>query len=432
MHAASVGLTALALSLSSGLAQASEQAEAKGFIEGSSLRLLTRNFYFNRDFRDAAAGDQSYREEWAQGVMAFYQSGFTQGALGLGVDAHGLLGLKLDSGRGRSGADLLPVDGDGRPEDSYASAGGVLKARLSSTELRYGDMRTELPVFATGDSRLLPETATGVLLTSQEVEGLRLDAGHFTAYKLRDSSNHDDELYLNYGEGKVGKAIDFVGGTYAISPQLNASLYAADFAETWRQYYGNLLYVLPLSDSQALDFDFNLYRTRDTGKALQGEIDNTTYSLAVGYAFGAHKLTAAYQKVDGDTPFDYVGGDSIFLANSVNYSDFNGAHERSWQLRYDLDLAGYGVPRLKFSARYIKGDDIDGSQADPLGGYAGLQGQGGEHWERNLDLRYVVQSGAAKDLSLRLRHATHRANAAQGEGDVDELRLIVEYPFDIL
>lgn len=432
MHFALSGVTVMALGLSSMLAAASEQAESSGFVEGSSLRLLNRNFYFNRDFRDAEPGEQSYREEWAHGLMAFYQSGFTQGTLGVGVDAHGLLGLKLDSGRGRSGADLLPVDSDGRPEDSYSSAGAAVKVRFSNTELRYGDMRTEIPVFATGDSRLLPETATGVLLTSREVQDLELNAGHFTAYKLRDSSNHDEDLYLNYGENTLGRSIDFIGGAYAFSQRLNASLYAADFEDTWRQYYGNVLYVLPLSDTQALDFDFNLYRTQDTGKALQGDIDNTTYSFSVGYAFGAHKLTAAYQKVHGDTPFDYVGGDSIFLANSVNFSDFNGANERSVQLRYDLDMASYGVPGLNFSVRYVKGDDIDGSKADPQGGYAGLQGDGGRHWERNLDLRYIVQDGAAKDLSLRLRHATHRANQAQGEADVDEVRLIVEYPLEIL
>ena len=431
MHFALPGITLMTLSLSSMLAVASEQAESSGFVEGSSLRLLNRNFYFNRDFRDAEAGEQSYREEWAHGLMAFYQSGFTQGTLGFGIDAHGLLGLKLDSGRGRSGADLLPVDGDGRPEDSYSSAGAAVKVRLSNTELRYGEMRTEIPVFATGDSRLLPETATGVLLTSREVQGLELNAGHFTAYKLRDSSNHDQDLYLNYGENALGRSIDFIGGAYTFSEGFNASLYAADFDDTWRQYYGNVLYALPLSDTQALDFDFNLYRTQDTGKALQGDIDNTTYSFSVGYSYGAHKLTAAYQKVHGDTPFDYVGGDSIFLANSVNFSDFNGANERSVQLRYDLDMASYGIPGLNFSVRYVKGDDIDGSKADPQGGYAGLQGDGGRHWERNLDLRYVVQSGAAKDLSLRLRHATHRANQAQGEADVDEVRLIAEYPLQI-
>lgn len=111
----------------------------------------------------------------------------------------------------------------------------------------------------------------------------------------------------------------------------------------------------------------------------------------------------------GDEPFDYIGfggngsgagGDSIFLANSVQYSDFNGPGEKSWQARYDLNLASYG--------------------------------EDGKHHETNLEAKYVVQSGPAKDLSFRIRQAWHRANADQGEGDQNEFRLIVDYPLSIL
>lgn len=432
MHLSKLSFTALALAISSFQAAASAQSDSKGFIDDSSLNLLNRNFYFSRDFRDADPSDQNYREEWAHGVMAFYESGFTQGTFGFGVDAHGFLGLKLDSGRGRSGTDLLPVDSDDRAEDDYSSAGGAVKLRVSNTQLKYGEMLTDAPVFAISDGRLLPETAIGFLVTSEEFENLSIQAGHFTAYKFRDSSNHDDELLLKYGEGKVGKRIDFIGGSYVLADNISATFYASEFDDTWRQYYGNLNYVLPINDEQALNFDFNIYRSKDYGDALQGEINNTTFSVAVAYSIGAHMLTFAYQDVDGDTPFDYVGGDSIFLANAVSYSDFNGANERSYQIRYDLDMKAFGVPGLKFAVRYVRGDDIDGTKADPLGGYAGLQGDGGKHWERNFDVKYTVQSGPAKDLALRLRQATHRANEAQGEGDVDEVRLIVEYPLEIL
>ena len=65
---------------------------AEGFIEGSTLSLIAMAL-------------------WA-GLMAFFESGYTQGSVGIGVDAFAMLGLKLDSGSGRSGAggtvDLLP------------------------------------------------------------------------------------------------------------------------------------------------------------------------------------------------------------------------------------------------------------------------------------------------------------------------------------
>ncbi len=64
--------------------------------------------------------------------------------------------------------------------------------------------------------------------------------------------------------------------------------------------------------------------------------------------------------------------------------------------------------------------------------YAGLYGADGEHHETNLEAKYVVQNGPAKDLSFRARQAWHRANADEGEGDVNEFRLIVDYPISIL
>ncbi len=143
----------------------------------------------------------------------------------------------------------------------------------------------------------------------------------------------------------------------------------------------------------------------------------------------------------GDEPFDYIGfgenrsgggGDSIFLANSVQYSDFNGPGEKSWQARYDLNMASYGVPGLTFMVRYINGKDIDGTKVDSSSSYAGLYGEDGKHHETNLEAKYVVQAGPAKDLSFRIRQAWHRAKADEGEGDQNEFRLIVDYPLSIL
>ena len=76
--------------------------------------------------------------------------------------------------------------------------------------------------------------------------------------------------------------------------------------------------------------------------------------------------------------------------------------------------------------RYVRGSKIAS---------AGNRHQG-KNWERDIDVRYVVQSGAAKDLSLHLRNATYRANgavhAATDNRDVNEVRFIAEYPLSIL
>ncbi|PMY60189.1 MULTISPECIES: OprD family porin [Pseudomonas] len=409
--------------------------DTPGFLEGASLEVLSRNFYLNNDYRSPTPAGKSYKQEWAQGFIASFASGFTPGALGVGVDAHGFLGLKLDGGKGHSGTGLLPLDHDGRSEGSYSSAGGALKFKASRTTLALGEMSVATPVFDTADKRLQPEYASGLLLSSRELEGLDLQAGHFNAFKNQDASTAKGD-FSGYGATTRHASIDFIGADLFAGQALGGALYASELSDTWRQYYANLHASLG-----QWFLDGNLYRTRDQGQAAAGAIDTTAYSLSGKYRIDAQAFTLAYQKVHGDTPFDFVGGDSIYLANSIKYADFNGPGERSWQARYDLDLGALGIPGLSFMARYVSGRGIDGSHA-PQGGaynpfdsasgtYMPQQGRGGRHWERDLDLHYIVQSGPAKDLSLQLSHVSHRANAAQAGDDIDRLYLVIQYPLKL-
>lgn len=429
---------ALPLAITSCLGQVAHAAPDNGFVEDSSLTLTHRNFYFYRNNLNNPGG-QNYREEWAHGLMLDYRSGYTQGTVGFGVDAYAQLGLKLDSGRGRTGTGLLPVGSDGRAEDEYSEAGGALKARISKTELKYGNLTPLNPVFGTGSARLFTTYANGFQLTSNELKGLKLDAGHFTSGNDSASTNDDGALKALYA-GVETRSVDYLGGSYALSDQLSVSLYGSQFADIWRQHYANANYSYALSGNQSLNLDFNLYRTNDYGQRLAGKIDNTTWSLAAAYKVGAHRLTLAYQRVDGDEPFDYLGfdqqpGTSVFLANSVQILDFNAPNERSWQLRYDLDMAPFGVPGLSFMSRYVSGDHIDDSHYDggPNGAY-GRYGSDGKRWERDLEARYVVQEGKAKDLSIRVRQASVRSTAQVARADTtdnNEVRVIVEYPLNI-
>jgi imipenem/basic amino acid-specific outer membrane pore len=49
-----------------------------------------------------------------------------------------------------------------------------------------------------------------------------------------------------------------------------------------------------------------------------------------------------------------------------------------------------------------------------------------------VEAKYVIQSGPAKNLSLRVRDAIVASNADQRDGDLNELRVIVDYPFTLL
>ena len=419
------------------MAVASQQSESNGFIEDSKLDLHARTLYFNRDFRDRPATPygNGYREEAGLGLKAIYESGFTQGTVGFGVDAFAMGGLRLDGGRGRNGNNQFPTRDNGKPETSFGQTGAAVKARLSNTTLKYGDQFVDLPVFSMDDARLLPESATGFLVTSEEIDGLVVHAGHFTALSALDQTHRDS------ANGGWLRSIDLVGARYNFTDDLSAAYYYSDadlghkgYRLKAKKQYLNVNYVHPIADDQSVTVDFNAYSTRlqDKDRAL-GFNDsgsriskNNVRSLAVAYNLGAHTFTVGGQKVEGNSNtgyfYGYDGGGSVYILNDVQFNDFSQKGEKSYQARYDLDFAQYGVPGLSFMTRYVRGSNI----ADASGRHKG------KNWERDTDVAYVVQSGFAKDLSMRVRNATYRANDAAGNPDVNEVRFIVEYPLSIL
>lgn len=418
------------------------QSQSAGFIEDSSWSVLNRSVFDQRDYRHGGrngSGRNAYKprsersglaQEWGYGLMGTYQSGFTRGTVGFGVDAHAYLGVKLDSGGGRVGkARLLSVDNDGHPKDDYGRAGAALKVRVSGTVLTWGEQRVKTPVFSSSDSRLLPETATGFFLSSNEIDTLKLVAGHFNENADRNASSHDQGFVVNYSNGKQGDAFDLAGAVWNPRNDFSAGLYTSRYEDSWNQHYLGSTFTRALDERSSLSLDLNLYRTTDTGKALSGRIDNTTWSLMSRYTRGPHGFGLGWQQVDGNTPFDYVSRGAIYISNAVQMSDFNAPNEKSWQARYDLDMGAFGVPGLNLTALYVRGFAIDGTHVDPRGGYAYLgYGQGGKHWERDLEARYVVQGGRAKGTTFSIRHNAHRGNMAQAELDGDQIRLAVEYP----
>ena len=412
-------MIALAVSAStSQFAMASSQEESKGFFEDQSLNVLSRMLYMNRDFKNNASDEQSYREETGLAVRATYESGFTQGTVGFGVDALVNSMVKLDSGRGRTGNGMFGTDSEGRPEDTQSIGGGAVKFRISDTVLKYGSQYVASPVLSTDDSRLLPEIATGTLITSKEIKGLELSAGRFTAISGQNHMGHDS---IN---GTGLKSADIVGATYQFTDNFVAGVAASDVEDHYKKKYLNLNYTLPINEDQSLNFDFNGYDSQDQGQKLSGAVDNRIWSLAAAYTIGAHKFTLAHQRSTGDTGYVYGadGNGTIFLANSIQYSDFNGEDERSWQARYDLNMKTYGVPGLSFMTRYVRGDNITTGAEEAK-----------EH-ELDFETKYVMQSGPAKDLSFRVRSAFYRTNGSYNAingNDNNDFRFIVEYPLSI-
>ncbi|TEA63611.1 OprD family porin [Pseudomonas sp. CH235] len=406
------------------------QVQASGFFEDATAKIESRTVYFNRDFRDGhTSSDQgaSKREESAQGFILNLQSGYTEGTVGFGIDALGMAGFQLDSSPDRSNSGLLPSSGD-NPRGSkgqYAKMGLTAKVKVSDTVLKYGALLPDLPLLKYNDGRLLPTMFNGAMLTSKEVKNLTFMAARLDNYTARDSTD-SQEIRVHcknkrYACNTTADHFDMYGFDYKINDRLTAQYHYAELEDIYRQHFVGLLANQPLGDG-VLKADLRLLKSADSGDAKAGSIDNRALSGMLSYGISGHTFSAGWQRMNGDNSMPYLDGSNPYLVNYVQVNDFAAAQERSWQLRYDYDFKAIGINGLSFLTRYVNGDHIKVPGSD----------QEGKEWERDSELKYVIQTGTFKDVSLRLRNATYRTNYEKFARDVDETRLIVSYNFSVL
>lgn len=404
------------------------QAGEGGFIEDASATLTARNYYFSRDFSDIVGPNrQSQAEEWAQGFILNVKSGYTPGPVGFGVDAIGLLGLKLDSSPDRVNTGLLPTRESGKAADDYSRLGLAAKLRVSRTELKVGELQPNLPVLTYSDIRLLPPSYQGVSVVSNEFAGLTLQAGHLNSTSLRNEAG-DDKMLAMLGHlpqrAATSDAFNYAGGDYAFNAgRTTASAWYAQLEDIYDQRFLGLKHSQPVG-TWTLGANLGFYDSAEDGKQLLGEIDNQALFALLSARHGGHTFYVGYQAMFGDDAFPRVFANVSPLGNEVPTFEFASADERSWQLRYDYDFAAMGVPGLVAGVRYIRGDNVD-VQATNRGGAR----YEGKDWERDLDIGYTLQSGALKGLGVRVRNVTARSNY---RSDIDENRLILSYTWNLL
>jgi len=396
----------------SGLMPTFAQAE---FLKDSHAELSTKNYYFNRDYREQAS--QSKRDEWAQGFILDFESGFTEGVVGFGVDAVGMLGLKLDSSPDRSGTGLLSRDSDKRAADEYSKLGVTGKMRLGKSELRAGYLVPDLPTIQPNTSRLFPQSFSGTMLTSSDITGLNVTLGQLDQFKDRDSTNYED-MHLTSQSGaykSTGQSdqFRFAGGDYKLTPNTLVSYHFAQLDDVYQQHYVGLKNSFAMGPGN-LKTDVRYFNASEAGAGLAGKVDNQALSTRVAYAWNGHSIGGGYQKQFGDTPFTYIDGAITYLFTEYQAMNFSQTNERAWHARYDYDFARLGLPGLLFTTKYAMGDKAQ------IIGFA----DEGREWERDIDISYLVQSGPIKGVSFRWRNANAKSNFAN---DTNENRLIIGY-----
>ena len=161
---------------------------ASDFIDDSKLNINFTNMYINNKYDTPVANSNTGRyssrnEEWAQGYNIFYQSGYTSGLIGLGLDADVNGGIKLSGNSDHhTGGTMIPTGGsNGAGVRSWGRLGGAVKLRISKTEVRYGnDLQFKLPVVISNNARVTPQYFQGLSITSKDIRRAEINAGDLT------------------------------------------------------------------------------------------------------------------------------------------------------------------------------------------------------------------------------------------------------------
>ncbi|WP_416255084.1 OprD family outer membrane porin [Acinetobacter puyangensis] len=396
-------------------------SQANDFIEQSTASLTSRNYYLDRNFTNN--NTLSGAQDWAQGFIFNFKSGYTEGKIGVGLDIQSLTSIKLHADPDYLGSGLLPTNSTTRERSNTASEIGITaKLKYQDTELKAGTVHPWNPVIFGSVSRLLPQTFQGISFDSKDFDNLELTAGYIEHVNHRDSTNHEDLSNIAFnGRFKAASSdhFNYIGGKYQFSPSTQTGLYYAIAKDIYEQSAFTFKKTSALQDHLNLITDIRLWNSQENGQALAGKIDNTLLTANLGFNYHQHTLTLSTMQNFGSTAHPYLSGGEVLIFIDGWSTDFLNPKEKVYAIRYDYDFKSY-IPGLKFMTRYTRGDHIN------------LPHLGGTNLHEDsldFDLHYVIPTGKFKGLGLRGRYGIYDNNFSQNATfkPAHETRINIDY-----
>ena len=396
------------------------------FIDDSNVQLKFKNFYLDRQYQD----NYSARNwgSWSQGITLDAKSGYHDIGAGVQVGADVLVqhAVKLKA-RDRNPDWVLPHDGK-KSKDHFGKIGATLKARISQTELKVGELLPVSPVLVFDPSRQLLTTYNGAWLESKEIKDTKLTLAYVDKINNRyDNQFRDLTLFAPargknyYDNGEASDGMWIAGVDHQLSKEVGASYWYADVQDIYQQHYLGLSYKTQLGEKTRLDSNVRYFNNSESGDKLYGEIDNQALSVAAKVNHGAHTVGVGYQQMFGDSAFPTLGGwvPQPYLAN-WGVATFTAPEEKSWNVSYGYDFSEVGLKGLNATAIYFKGYDQKGTGA--------YQGQNFNTDEVNAIINYTVPEGKLKGLGVQGMYIdVNFANPAKP--DLQEYRVATTYTY---
>ena len=400
------------------LANTAAQAD---FIDDSQVQLKFKNFYLDRQIKDQP---QNNWGSWSQGVTLDAKSGYHDigGGVQVGADLLVQHAFKLN-GRDSKADWVLPHDGN-KSKDQFGKVGATLKAKVSQTELKVGELLPVSPVLVFDPSRQLLTTYTGAWLESKDL----LDDTKFTVAYIDGINNRYDNQFRDltlfapakgknyYDNGEASDGMWIAGVDHQLTKTVGASYWYADVQDIYQQHYVGLNYNTTLGEKTKLTSHARYFDNSESGDKLYGKIDNQAISVGAKLNHTVHTFGLGYQQMMGDSSFPTLGGwvPQPYLVN-WGVATFTAANEKSVGLTYGYDFSELGVQGLNATAVYMMGFDAD---------TAGKKDQDSQ--EFNAIVNYTVPEGKLKGLGVQAMYIDADFDY---KSDLQEYRVATTYTY---
>ena len=264
--------------------------------------------------------------------------------------------------------------------------------------------------------------------------------GHFNSIVAESVISKDSSSGLFMDKIYLGRMqVDFVGGAYTWNPEITTSLYYSQVKKCGRQfedeisgYYAAIKWAHALSEDKSLSAEFKMskmsashifprplllqHRGNIYSSSSVPRVNNLSFSAEGSYTYGAHTFALAPQMIgdDGDLSCGGVEGNLALANSSVESANLQGT--KTIRASYNINMEEFGYPGLSFMASHLVGKgEISGKVS-----------------VTNLEGKYVIQSGIAKDLKL-IIHATKTriGGGMVALTDLNEVNMTAKYLLNI-
>ncbi|OAL79959.1 porin [Acinetobacter sp. SFB] len=392
------------------------------FIDDSQVQLKFKNFYLDRQYADVP---QNNWGSWSQGITLDAKSGYQDIGAGIQVGADLLIqhAFRLN-GRDNNPDWVIPHQGPGKGQkDNFGKVGATLKAKVSQTELKVGELLPVSPVLVFDPSRQLLTTYSGAWLESKEIKDTKLTLAYIDKINNRyDNQFRDLTLFAPakgkkyYDNGEASDGMWIAGVDHQFNKQMGASYWYADVTDIYQQHYVGVNYKTTFGEKAKLDTHIRYFDNSDSGNKLYGAIDNQALSAGAKVNYGAHTVGLGYQQMFGDSAFPTLGGwvPQPYLVN-WGVATFTAIDEKSVGLSYGYDFSELGVKGLNATAFYMMGFDAEVN---------GKKNQDSD--ELNLIVNYTVPEGQLKGLGLQMMYIDADFDY---KSDLKEYRVATTYTY---